>query len=109
MEAALRAIASPTRRAILELVRDAERSSGDIAARTGLTAPATSQHLRVMRDAQLVEVRIDGNRRLYRARPETLEEVRAFLESFWAGRLDTLRRQAEGLHATRRPRTKRSR
>jgi DNA-binding transcriptional ArsR family regulator len=99
MEAALKAIASPTRRAILELVRDTERSSGEIAARAGLSPPATSQHLRVMRDAQLVDVRVDGNKRLYRARAETLAEVRAYLETFWGDRLDTLRRRAESLHS----------
>ncbi|MGH2819793.1 MAG: ArsR/SmtB family transcription factor [Actinomycetota bacterium] len=101
MRTALRAIASPTRLEILELVRDDERASGEIAQRTGLTRPATSQHLRIMREAGLVEVRVQGNRRLYRARPESLEELRAYLEGFWGGRLDTLKERAEVLHRSR--------
>lgn len=103
MEEALRAIASPARLAILEVVRDDERSSGEIAERVGLSRPATSQHLRVMREARLVEVRVDGNRRLYRSRPETLEEVRAYLEGFWGSRLEALREQAEAIHEEARP------
>jgi DNA-binding transcriptional ArsR family regulator len=99
MDAAIRAIAHPKRRAILELVRDAERSSGEIAESTGLSPPATSQHLAVMRAARLLEMRIDGNRRLYRARLESLEELRAYLQRFWEARLETLRVRAEATAA----------
>jgi DNA-binding transcriptional ArsR family regulator len=96
MEEALRAIANPRRRAMLELVWDDERSAGDIARRSGLSAPATSQHLRVLRDAGLVSVRGDGNRRLYRAEPVRVAEVRAALEAFWGERLERMRDELEG-------------
>jgi DNA-binding transcriptional ArsR family regulator len=95
----VQAIANPTRRAILRLVWDQELPASEIAARVNLTAPATSQHLRVLRDADLVDVRVDANRRLYRIRPEGLEELRSILESFWTGRLASLKRAAEDLHA----------
>jgi DNA-binding transcriptional ArsR family regulator len=86
----LRALANPTRRAMLELVWDAERSSSEIADAVGATRPAASQHLRVLRDAGLVQVRIDGNQRLYRVDTERLAEVRAGLERFWGARLGRL-------------------
>jgi DNA-binding transcriptional ArsR family regulator len=96
MEEALRAMANPRRRAMLELVWDDERSAGEIARRSGLSAPATSQHLRVLRDAGLVSVRGDGNRRLYRAKPARVAEVRAALEAFWGERLEHMRDELEG-------------
>jgi DNA-binding transcriptional ArsR family regulator len=95
MDQALQAIAHPSRRAILELVWDAEWPAGEIAAAMGMTGPATSQHLRVLRDAALIEVRVDGSRRLYRARAQRLEQLRAALDSFWAERLAHLAREAE--------------
>ena len=96
MEDALRAIANPRRRAMLELVWDGERTAGEIARRSGLSAPATSQHLKVLRDAGLVTVRVDANRRLYRAEPERLAQVRGTLEAFWGERLARLRDDLEG-------------
>lgn len=96
MEDALRAIANPRRRAMLELVWDAERSAGEIARSTGLSAPATSQHLRVLRDAGLVSVRVDANRRLYRAERTRVAAVRDELEAFWGERLARLRDDLEG-------------
>jgi DNA-binding transcriptional ArsR family regulator len=96
MEEALRAIANPRRRAMLELVWDGERTAGEIAAGSGLSAPAASQHLKVLREAGLVRVRVDGNRRLYRADPERIADVRAALEAFWGGRLARLRDDLEG-------------
>ena len=86
----LRALANPTRRAMLELVWDAERSSSQIADAVGTTRPATSQHLKVLRDAGLVRVRVDGNQRLYRVDTERMAEVRAALERFWGARLGRL-------------------
>ncbi len=86
----LRALANPTRRAMLALVWDAERSSSEIADAVGATRPATSQHLKVLRDAGLVRVRVDGNQRLYRVDAERLAEVRAALEGFWGARLRQL-------------------
>ena len=95
MEAALKALAEPRRRAILRLVRDDERSAGDIARRFDVTRPAISQHLRVLREAGLVSERRDGTRRLYRARPESLRGLQRFLEEFWDERLDRLKVAAE--------------
>ena len=90
MDATLRALANPARRAILELVWDAEHSSSEIADAVGATRPAASQHLKVLREAGLVRVRADGSQRLYRVDTERLAEVRAVLERFWGARLGQL-------------------
>ena len=95
MEAALKAIAEPRRRAILALVRDDELSAGEIASHFDVTRPAVSQHLNVLKEAGLVNERRNGTRRLYRARPEGLAELRDFLEGFWDVRLEALKREAE--------------
>jgi DNA-binding transcriptional ArsR family regulator len=95
MEAALRAIAAPTRRQILTLVRDGELSAGEIAGHFDVTRPAVSQHLNVLKEAGLVNERRNGTRRLYRARPEGLAQLKAFLEEFWVERLDALKVEAE--------------
>jgi DNA-binding transcriptional ArsR family regulator len=95
VETALRAIAEPRRRHILALVRDAELSAGEIASHFDVTRPAVSQHLNVLKEAGLVNERRNGTRRLYRARPEGLAELREFLEGFWDVRLDTLKREAQ--------------
>ena len=96
MEAALKAIAAPRRRAILRLVRDDELSAGEIASHFGdVTRPAVSQDLTLLKEAGLVDERRNGTRRLYRARPEGLAELRAFLEEFWDARLEALKREAE--------------
>jgi DNA-binding transcriptional ArsR family regulator len=95
VDRALQAIANPRRRAILDLVWDQERPASEIAEAVGMSRPATSQHLRVLRAAELVTARVDGNRRLYRARAERLAELRAALDAFWAERLDRLAREAE--------------
>jgi DNA-binding transcriptional ArsR family regulator len=89
------ALAEPRRRQILRLIRDRELSSGEIAARFEVTRPAISQHLGMLERAGLVRVRRQGTRRLYRARPERLEEVRAFVDSFWASGLKRLKAAAE--------------
>jgi DNA-binding transcriptional ArsR family regulator len=95
MEAALRALAEPRRRQILRLVRDGELAAGEIAAHFDVTRPAVSQHLTVLKEAGLVDERRNGTRRLYRARPEGLAEVKAFLDEFWDERLATLKSEAE--------------
>src|SRR3954451_17163372 len=95
MEAALKAIAAPRRREILTLVRDGELSAGEIAAHFDVSRPAVSQHLTVLKEAGLVSERRNGTRRLYRARPEGLVELKQFLEEFWYERLDALKREAE--------------
>jgi DNA-binding transcriptional ArsR family regulator len=91
----LEAIAEPRRRAILRLVRDEELPAGEIASQFEVTRPAISQHLRVLRQAGLVSERRDGTRRLYRARPEALAELRSFLEEFWDTRLERLKTEVE--------------
>jgi DNA-binding transcriptional ArsR family regulator len=95
METALKAIAAPRRRQILTLVRDGELSAGEIASHFDVTRPAVSQDLTLLKEAGLVDERRNGTRRLYRARPEGLGELRAFLEEFWDTRLDALKREAE--------------
>src|SRR5215467_3924042 len=92
-EAALRALADPRRRQMLELVWDRERSPSDLASRCRMSRPATSQHLKVLREAGLVSVRLDGNRRFYRVQAGRLAELRAMLDDFWGSRLARL--QAE--------------
>ena len=104
MEAALKAIAEPRRRQILTLVRDGELSAGEIAAQFDVSRPAVSQHLAVLKEAGLVEERRNGTRRLYRARPEGLADVRAFLDEFWGERLQALKIEAENEEAKRRDR-----
>ncbi|HEX8743454.1 MAG TPA: metalloregulator ArsR/SmtB family transcription factor [Thermoleophilaceae bacterium] len=105
MNAALRAIAEPRRRRILTLVRDGELSAGTIAEHFDVTRPAISQHLGVLKEAGLVSERREGTRRLYRARPEGLVELRSFLEGFWDERLDALKRAAEQKERRKRGRT----
>src|SRR5881396_4182000 len=95
MEAALKALAGPRRRQILTLVRDEELSAGEIASHFDVTRPAVSQHLTVLKEAGLVDERRNGTRRLYRARPEGLAELKAFLDDFWGDRLEALKREAE--------------
>ena len=95
MDAALKAIAAPRRRQILTLVRDGELSAGEIAGHFDVTRPAVSQHLNVLKEAGLVSERRNGTRRLYRARPEGLAQLKAFLEEFWDERLDALKAEAE--------------
>ena len=91
----LEVIAEPTRRRILDAVRDGERSVNDLVEAVGMHQPGVSRHLKVLRDAGLVEVRRDAQRRLYRLRVEPLMELDAWLEPYraeWAGRLDALER-----------------
>jgi DNA-binding transcriptional ArsR family regulator len=95
VEAALKAIAEPRRREILRLVWDSERSAGDIAAHFDVSRPAISQHLRVLKEADLVTERRDGTYRFYRANPDGLEGLREFLENFWEESLADLKRVAE--------------
>jgi DNA-binding transcriptional ArsR family regulator len=79
----LRAIAEPRRREILRVIWTVELPAGEIAARFAVTRPAVSQHLKVLKDAGLVSARRSGTRRLYRACPDRVAEVRAFLEHWW--------------------------
>jgi DNA-binding transcriptional ArsR family regulator len=95
MQTVVQAISEPRRREILRLVRDRELAAGEIAAHFEVTRPAISQHLTVLRAAGLVSERRDGTRRLYRARPEGLSELRSFLDGFWGDRLERLKLEAE--------------
>ena len=96
MDEALKAVADPTRRAILRLVRDGELAAGEIATHfPSMSRPAVSQHLRVLADSGLVEIRPDGNRRLYRWRREGLRDAAAFLDEMWSGGLARLKVAAE--------------
>jgi DNA-binding transcriptional ArsR family regulator len=104
----LEVIAEPTRRRILDAVRVGERSVNELVAEVGMHQPGVSRHLKVLRDAGLVEVRRDAQRRLYRLRPEPLMELDAWLEPYraeWAGRLDSLERH---LRRTTKPMTPRA-
>lgn len=101
----LRAVADPTRRAILRLVRDREVPAGEIATHfPSMSRPAVSQHLRVLADAGLVAVRPDGNRRLYRWRREGLRDAASFVEEMWTDRLTRLKQAAEREESRDRPR-----
>jgi DNA-binding transcriptional ArsR family regulator len=95
VDAALRALAEPRRRAILRLVADDELAAGEIAAQFDVSRTAVSQHLTVLKDAGLLVERRDGTRRLYRARPEGLDGLRQELEGMWASSLDVARRLVE--------------
>lgn len=101
---AAKAIAEPRRREILRLVRDGERSVGEIAGHFDVTQPAISQHLKVLERAGLVTVRADGTRRLYRLRTDGLVDLRVFLEELWGRRLERLGDVvAADVHAARGP------
>jgi DNA-binding transcriptional ArsR family regulator len=91
-------LAEPTRRHILDLLREQPRAVGDLVDAVGLSQPGTSKHLRVLRDAGLVDVRKDAQRRVYELRVEPLAELDAWLEPYrrlWAGRLDALERHLD--------------
>ena len=98
MASTFEVLAEPTRRRILDLLRDGERSVGELVDRLTLSQPGVSKHLRVLRDAGLVQVRVEAQRRWYRLRPEPLTEIDAWLEPYrrlWAQHLDALERHLE--------------
>lgn len=89
----LAALADPTRRRIVEALAAGALSSGDIASRFPISAPAISQHLKTLRAARLVRVRVDAQRRIYELDPDGVDEAAAWLMTIrrqWATRLDTL-------------------
>src|SRR3954447_14804705 len=91
-------VADPTRRRILDLLRVEDRPVGDLVRALGVSQPAVSKHLRVLREAGLVDVRVDAQRRLYRIRPEPLREIDEWLEPYraaWVDRLDALERHLD--------------
>lgn len=91
--AALQVLSEPRRLAILEILRDGEQPVGELVGRLGLSQPAVSKHLRVLRDSGLVQARVDAQRRLYRIRPEPLADLDEWLASYrklWSTHLDLL-------------------
>ena len=91
-------IAEPSRRDILDLLREGERPVGDLVDSLGLSQPSVSKHLRVLREAGLVQVRVDAQRQLYRLRPQPLVEVDEWLAPYrelWGRSLDRLGRHLE--------------
>jgi len=103
-DTALRALAHPRRRQMLQLVADLERTSSDLALRCRLSRPAASQHLKVLREADLVSVRSDGTRRLYKAQTDRVADVLAMLNRFWDDKLAVLQDEIEGA-SRRQPRS----
>ena len=98
MRSTFEVLVDSNRRLILDLLRERERSVGELVERIGLSQPGVSKHLRVLREAGLVEVRQDSQRRLYGLRAEPLAEVDAWLEPyrrFWSRRLDALERHLD--------------
>ena len=92
----LMAIADPTRRRIVELLAQRERTAGELVAEFDMSAPAISQHLKVLREAGLVTVRAEGQSRVQMLNPAGLEEIEGWLEktrAFWSRRLDALERE----------------
>jgi DNA-binding transcriptional ArsR family regulator len=106
VDAVLKALAEPRRRAILRLVWSQELPATDIADRfRDVTRPAISQHLAVLKDADLVIERRQGTRRLYRANIGTVADLRSFLDQYWTSGLERLRDVAEAAES-RKPQTK---
>lgn len=99
------AISDPTRRRIIGLLAERELSAGALAENFRMSAPAVSQHLKALKEARLVEVRVDGQRRIYSLNPQGLSEIDSWLDTvrrFWRGRLDALE---EALHQPELPKT----
>ena len=90
-----RALAHTDWRALLQIIGPDERAVGELAHATGLAQPAVSQHLKVLRDAGLVSVRIDANRRLYSLDFARIASLRSCLDRFWNDRLSALKQVAE--------------
>jgi len=104
MESAFEIIAEPNRRAILSLLVLSEQSVGEIERRLRMSQPAVSKHLRVLREAGFVESTVDAQRRLYRLRPEPLQEVDEWLAQFrrfWSAQVDALERHLDRMAATK--------
>jgi DNA-binding transcriptional ArsR family regulator len=105
MESAFTVLAEPSRRAILTYLASGERSVGELESALNLSQPSVSKHLRVLRNAGFVEATVDAQRRVYRIRPEPLQEVDAWMEPFrryWSAHVDALERHLDRL-ATSKP------
>src|ERR1700752_3459409 len=103
MESSFAIIAEPNRRTILRLLASSERSVGEIERRLGMPQTSVSKHLRVLREAGFVEARVDAQCRVYRLRPERLQEIDAWLEPFrrfWTAHVDALERHLDRMEDT---------
>jgi DNA-binding transcriptional ArsR family regulator len=106
MATAFDVLAEPSRRRILDLLRDTESAVGEVASQLGMSQPAASKHLRVLRDAGVVEARVDAQRRFYRVRPDPLQEIDDWLAPYrmlWDASLDALGTHLDRTDRGRRP------
>ena len=114
MESVFDVIAEPNRRAILSLLASSEQSVGEIERRLQMPQPTVSKHLRVLRDAGFVESTVDAQRRVYRLKPEALQEIDAWLapfRRFWSAHVDALERHLDRINrstSTTRTRTRKT-
>ncbi len=109
VESVFEIIAEPNRRAILSLLVSSEQSVGEIERQLGMAQPTVSKHLRVLRDAGFVEATVDAQRRLYRLKPEPLQELDAWLapfRQFWSVHLDALERHLDRIDQSTRTKRK---
>jgi DNA-binding transcriptional ArsR family regulator len=109
MESVFAIIAEPNRRAILNLLVSSHQSVGDIERKLRMPQPTVSKHLRVLRDAGFVESTVDAQRRLYRLKPEPLQELDAWLAPFrktWSAHVDALERHLDRMNASTKRKTK---
>ena len=112
MESVFDVIAEPNRRAILSLLASSEQSVGEIERRLQMPQPTVSKHLRVLREAGFVESTVDAQRRLYRLKPDALQELDAWLapfRRFWAAHVDALERHLDRMDRTAAAKKKRRR
>ena len=109
MESSFAIVAEPNRRAILSLLLSSERSVGELEHELRLSQPSVSKHLRVLREAGFVESTVAAQRRLYRLKPEPLQEVDAWLapfRRFWSAHIDALERHLDRMDRSPRPKRK---
>ena len=112
MESAFEIIAEPNRRAILSLLASSQQSVGEIERRLRMPQPTVSKHLRVLRDAGFVEATVDAQRRLYRLKPEPLQEIDDWLaqfRQFWSAHVDALERHLDRMEQSTPTKKKKTR
>jgi DNA-binding transcriptional ArsR family regulator len=112
MESVFEIIAEPSRRAILTLLVSSQQSVGEIERQLRMPQPTVSKHLRVLREAGFVESTVDAQRRLYRLKPEPLQEVDAWLaqfRQFWSAHVDALERHLDRMDRATKMKTRRKR
>jgi DNA-binding transcriptional ArsR family regulator len=110
MESAFEIIAEPSRRAILSLLLGSQQSVGEIERQLRMPQPTVSKHLRVLREAGFVESTVDAQRRLYRLKPESFQELDAWLapfRKFWSAHVDALERHLDRMEQSKQTKTKR--